>query len=185
MVAACQESRRRWFRLTPGRLLLVLLAVEGFLWLSERFQWFAFNHHKGYAVLIAVASVGVFLLLMLLWFLAALLFRWRFQFSLLSLLALTVAVALPCGWLETAMQQAREQREAVRVVVKFGGWVIYDYQSGPSNYRHSGSYYQSNPPYYFEPGCSCPAKLTRLTSPKARPGRRGCGSCWGTTYLRA
>ena len=50
----------------------LLLAVEGLLWLSERFHWFAFNQHKGYAVLIAVAGVAVFLLLMRLWFLAGL-----------------------------------------------------------------------------------------------------------------
>ena len=100
----------RWFVPTPGRLLRLLLAVEGFLVLSERFQWFAFNQHKGWTVLIAVASVGVFLLLMLLWFLAALVFRWRFQFSILSLFVLTVAVALPCSWLATEMKAAREQR---------------------------------------------------------------------------
>ena len=35
---------------------------------------------------------------MLLWFLAALLFRLRFQFSLLSLLLLAVVVAVPCSW---------------------------------------------------------------------------------------
>ncbi len=68
-------AKPRWYRLTPGRLLPLLLAVEGFLWLSDRFCWFAFNQHKGYTVLIAVASVGVFLLLMFLWFLAALVFR--------------------------------------------------------------------------------------------------------------
>ncbi len=59
-----RKARRRWFLPTPGRLLLVLLAAEGVLWLSERFRWFAFNQHKGYTVLIAVASVGGFLLLM-------------------------------------------------------------------------------------------------------------------------
>jgi hypothetical protein len=81
-----ESIKPRWFRLTPGRLLAVLLAVEVFLWLCERFQWFAFGRHKGYAVLIAVAVVGAALLLMALWFAAALLFRWWFQFSIRSLL---------------------------------------------------------------------------------------------------
>jgi len=53
----------RWYRLTPGRLLVVLLAVEGSLWLSERFQWFGW--HKGYAVLTAIGAVGAFFLVML------------------------------------------------------------------------------------------------------------------------
>ena len=30
--------KRRWFRPTPGWLLVGLLVVEGLLWLSERFQ---------------------------------------------------------------------------------------------------------------------------------------------------
>jgi hypothetical protein len=46
----------RWYRPTPGRLLPVLLAAEGFLWLSERSHWFAFNRHKGCAALIAAAA---------------------------------------------------------------------------------------------------------------------------------
>ena len=46
-------SERRWFHVTPDRLILALLPVEGLLWLSERFQWFAFNEHKGWTVLIA------------------------------------------------------------------------------------------------------------------------------------
>ncbi len=121
-------TKARWYRVTPGRLLLVLLAVEGFLWLSERFQWFAFNEHKGWTVLIAVASVGVFLLLILLWFLVALVFRLRFQFSILSLLVLMVAVALPFAWLETEMKAAKRQREAVEEIKKVGGQVGYDYQ---------------------------------------------------------
>ncbi len=104
-------SRRRWFRPTPGRLvLLVLLAVEGLLWLSERFQWFAFNQHAGWTVLIALAGVGVFLLLMLFWYVLALVFRWRFQFSILWLLVLTLAVALPCSWLAAEIKRRGGRR---------------------------------------------------------------------------
>jgi hypothetical protein len=121
-------TKRPWFRFTPGRLLAVLLAAEGVLWLSERFQWFGW--HKGYAVLTAVASVVAFFLLMLIWFLLALVFRWRFQYSILSLLVLMVAVAAPFAWLGMEMKAAREQREAVEWVEKAGGRVTYDYQLG-------------------------------------------------------
>ena len=73
--------------------------MEGLLWLSERLPWFPFNHHKGWTVLIAVAVVGGAMLVMLLWFIASLLFQWRFQFSIWSLLVLTVAVAVRAvGW---------------------------------------------------------------------------------------
>ena len=53
------EPKRRWFRLSPDRFVISLLLVICLLWLSERFQWFGFNHHKGWTVLIAVAAVGV------------------------------------------------------------------------------------------------------------------------------
>jgi len=74
-----------------------LLAVEGLLLLSERFRWFAFNERKGWTVLIAVAAVGLAGLCTLLWFAVALLLRRPFQFSIRSLLVLTVAVAIPCS----------------------------------------------------------------------------------------
>jgi hypothetical protein len=91
---AAEPSRRpRWYRLTPDRLVLALLAVEALLVLSECFGWFAFNGQT-WTVLIALAAVGAILLLMFLWLIAALLFRWRFQYGLRSLLLLTVAVAV-------------------------------------------------------------------------------------------
>ena len=86
-----------------------LLAVEGFLFLSERFEWFAFNRHKGYTVLITVAAVSVAMLAMMLWFAAAFLFRWRFQFSISARCSvLVVVVAIPCRWLSVAREQARQ-----------------------------------------------------------------------------
>ncbi len=121
---AAPPYKLRWYRLTPDRLVIGLLAVEGFLLLSEQFRLFS----KGWGVLIALAVVGVTLLLMLLWLAAALLLPWRFQYSLRSLLLLVVAVAIPCSWLATEMQWAKEQRAAVQAVVKSSGSVAYDDQ---------------------------------------------------------
>ena len=125
-----ETIRLRWYHLTPDRLIVALLPVEGLLWLSERFQWFGFNEHKGWTVLVAIASIGVAMLVMLLWLVAALLFRVRFQFSIRSLLVLTVAVAIPCSWLAVEMKEAREQRAAVEEIRKLGGGVyaLYDYE---------------------------------------------------------
>ena len=106
------ESRRR-FRPTPDRCLTVLLALVGFLFLSEQFRWFAFNEKKGWTVYIAVASVGVAIVLMALWFAASLVVHWRFQFSIRSLLVLLVVVAIPCGWLAKERQAAIKQRNLV------------------------------------------------------------------------
>jgi hypothetical protein len=124
-------ANSRWFRVTPDRCVLGLLALEAFLLLSQWFQWFPFNEHKGWSVLIAVAIVGAFFVLMFLWFVLALVFRWRFQFSILCLLLLFVVVAVPCSWLATEMKAARKQREAVAAIEKAGGKVGYDYEPDP------------------------------------------------------
>ncbi len=120
----------RWFHLTPDRLILALLVIEGLLWLSDRIGWPVW--HKGYAVLTAVASVAMAMLVMLVWFAGSLVLRWRFQFSMRSLLVLVVAVALPCSWLAVEMKEAREQREAVEAITKATGAVIYDYEKDRS-----------------------------------------------------
>ena len=113
-------SQRRLFRLTPAWLIFGLLVVEGLLWLSERYQWFGFNEKKGWTVLVGVAAVGVAMLLMAGWFIVALAFRWRFQFSIRSLLVLTVAVAVPSSWLAVEMKEARRERQSAAVIQKFG-----------------------------------------------------------------
>jgi hypothetical protein len=69
---------RRRFYSAPAWLINGLLVVQGLLWLSDRFQWPTW--HKGYAVLIAVAGVGVVFVAMLLWLMVAVVFRLRFQF---------------------------------------------------------------------------------------------------------
>jgi hypothetical protein len=102
--------RDRWYHPTPGRFVVGLLLVEAVLLVSERFEWFAFNRHKGFTVLIAVATVVAAIVLMLLWLVASLLLRWRFQFGLRTLFALGVAVAVPCSWLAVQIEKAKEQR---------------------------------------------------------------------------
>ena len=111
--------------MTPDRLILGLLAVEGLLWLSNRLCWPAWQ--KGYAVMATAATVGVVLLAMFLWFVAALIFRLRFQFSLRSLLILFVVVALPSGWMAMGAKQARRQSVMLGKVVALGGSVQDDW----------------------------------------------------------
>ena len=121
----------RWFRLTPGRFVLLLLAVEVFLWLSERFGWIEW--HKGYAELAAVAVVGAAVLFVVGWFGVALIFRLRFQFSLRLLLVLVVIVALPCSWLAVEMRKAGEQKAAVERLRALGAWIWYDHEPEKGN----------------------------------------------------
>jgi hypothetical protein len=116
-------EKRRWYCPTPGWLVFGSMAVTGLLFLSERWRWFPFNEHKGWTVLVAVAGVGVVLGVMLLWWLVALIFRWRFQFSIRTLLVLTLVVALPCSWLAVTMGKARTQANAWEEIRKLGGHV--------------------------------------------------------------
>ena len=84
-------------------------------------------------MLIAVAIVGGARILMLGWFVAALVLRWRFQFGIRSLLVLTVVIAVLCSWLAVEMKKAREQREVADEITKLGrlgGAVQYDWQVG-------------------------------------------------------
>jgi hypothetical protein len=117
-------TRVRFYHITPGRFVTGLLAVDVFLWLSERFGWLAW--HKGYAVLTALASIGVAMVLMLLWFAVALIFRQRFQFGIRSLMLMVVAVAVPLSWLAASIKDAKTQRSAVHAVEMAGGETWYD-----------------------------------------------------------
>jgi hypothetical protein len=137
------EPTRRWYCLTPDRLVVALLAVEGFLLLSERCRWFAFNQHKGWTVLIVVATVGLTLLLMLLWFAAALLFRWRFQYSLRSLLIFVTVFAVACSWFTVKMNQAKRQREFRNLLAGMGYQSQFDFDGEIMEV----SYHPRNRPY--------------------------------------
>ena len=64
------KSRFHWFRPTPDRLILGVMAVEVSLLLSQWGRWFPFNRHKGWTVLINVAVVGVTIGLLAAWFAA-------------------------------------------------------------------------------------------------------------------
>ncbi len=108
----------RRFRPKPSWLVLGSLATTGLLWLSNWLCWPPW--HKGYAVLSAVAGVGAAMLLMFAWFAVAVVFRWRFQFSIRSLLLLVVVVALPCSWLGVEIKKAREQQKAVIALCEAG-----------------------------------------------------------------
>jgi hypothetical protein len=116
--AVNKPPKLRWYQPTPGHLLFLLLIVEWALLFSE--DWFP----KGWAVLISIAVVALAIVLMLLWFVAALVFHWRFQFSIRSLLVLTVAVAVPCSWMAVEMKQARKQRETIEAILKLKGHVL-------------------------------------------------------------
>ncbi len=115
------KPKRRWYRLTPDRFLIGLLAAEGLLLLADRFALFGLKRGSGWNVLAAVSLVGLAVLVGLLWLSVSLAFRRRFQYNLWALLVFVLICAIPCSWFVVKMQQARKQREAVEAIVNADG----------------------------------------------------------------
>jgi hypothetical protein len=127
--SALQKTKDSWFCFTPDGMMLGLLAVDGFLLASEKYCWFAFNTHKCWALLIAIASVIFVIAFMLLWFVLALIFHCRFQFGIRSLFVLTLVIAIPSSWRAVEIQHTKRQLEAAKSLEKFGASLTpqYDY----------------------------------------------------------
>ena len=56
--------------------------------------------------------------------------RW-FQFSLRTMLIFTVVCAISSAWLGKKIERKRKERDAVAVILKLGGIVMYEYQTMP------------------------------------------------------
>ena len=81
---------------------------------------------NGFSVLLALASMGMIVLFLFLWFAAALVFRWRFQFSLRTLFIVMFLACIGMSWVSVKMQQARRQKEVVEEIKKLGGVAGHD-----------------------------------------------------------
>jgi hypothetical protein len=114
--------------------------ADGVLLLSAHFRWPTYLDHPGWAVLINLAVAGMTLLLLLFWWLASLLFRWRFQFSLRSVAVLIVGIAVPCSWLAKEMQPAKREQDVAVAIEQLGGYVFDSTEAGeapePAWLRH-------------------------------------------------
>ena len=120
----CDPKQR--FRLTPDLCILFLLFVEALFFLSNWLAWP--DWHKGYAPLTCAAVVAMAMVGMGLWWVVALVFRWRFQFGIRSLLLVTLAAAVSFSWMTVEMKKAKIQREAVMAIQRDGGAVYYEHQ---------------------------------------------------------
>ena len=113
-------SLPRWYHLTIDRTIVGLVAFEGFLLLSEWFDWFVFNGET-WTALIAVAGTALAMVFLLLWFMVARLLHRPFQYGLRSLMLLVVVVAILCSWIAIEMRQERKQRAVAEEIGKLGG----------------------------------------------------------------
>lgn len=124
----------RWNRITPDHYLSVLLAVQLFLFCSQKFLWFGFNRHKGWTVLITLAITSCVLVILLARFVTNRFSDKKMQFSMGAMLLLVPCLATPLAWMTAAIKQAREQRKLVvsiqsgRGAVGYAGkyWAAYD-----------------------------------------------------------
>jgi hypothetical protein len=129
--SATPKPKLRWFQPTPGACLAALLVVEGSLFLAEWFRWLP----KYWIGLIAVAAVVVVPLLTLFCFGLALIFRWRFQFSIRTMLAAATLFALLCAFFSWEVKVAEYQRRCAQAIHSRGGTVYYDYQAGTNGFN--------------------------------------------------
>jgi hypothetical protein len=124
----------RWNRITPGHYLAVLLAVQLFLFCSEKFLWFEFNRHKGWTVLITLAITSCVLVILLTRFVTNRFSDRKMQFSIGAMFLMMPCLAIPLAWMTASVKQAMEQRKIVVKVESGWGsagyskrhWSVYD-----------------------------------------------------------
>jgi hypothetical protein len=125
-------SKIPWSRPTLRRGLFALLAFESLLLLAEKCRWLGLvkdSAGKELEVLTLFAGWAAVLAVCLAAFLWIVRFgfRRRFQYSLRSLLLLTLLLSIGMSWIATAMQRAKRQREVARAIEKLGGRVWWDF----------------------------------------------------------
>ncbi|MCE5267101.1 MAG: hypothetical protein LLG00_04370 [Planctomycetaceae bacterium] len=101
----------------------VLLTLEACLLLSYHFCWFGLSDRKGWAAMIAMTAIGLPVLLALLWLVASLVLRRRFQYSIGSMLLFVMAVAVACSVLASELRRERIQWDLAWAIKKAGGGV--------------------------------------------------------------
>jgi Leucine Rich repeat len=113
-------------------LLTALVIWELLLALASGCGWFGLGIPKGWGSLFCAATAGAALLAMALWLVAAVVGHWRFQFQVISLMLLVLAIAIPCGWLTRDARQAARQHEIVARAGLLRCGIFYDYNLSPS-----------------------------------------------------
>lgn len=111
-------TKPRWYAPTPAKSLFAVLVMQGVLFLSAHYRWFWFNERKGYTVLITVAATAIGLLLLAGAVVVSRFFKSKSQFSLATLLLIVPVMAIPCAWLARGIEQARQQRDVVKLAAR-------------------------------------------------------------------
>jgi hypothetical protein len=124
-------GRIPWYRPTFRRGLFALLGVEACLLLVERCGWVGLVKGSGgreieiLAIVTAWAAVVIAGLAAVIWLLIRG-FRRRFQYSLRSLLLLTLLVSVGMSWFATTAQRTKRERKAAQAIQRLGGRIWWD-----------------------------------------------------------
>jgi len=106
-------AKPRWYHVTPDRFLIGLLVGVLLLLAADRLELLGLTRSSGWNVLLAAAVVCLGMLVGLIWFVASLLLKRRFQFGLKALMVLTAIVAIMCSWFAVKKRQSNRQKAAV------------------------------------------------------------------------
>ena len=135
-------SRSHRYQSMPNLIVKGLLAMDILLLLADQQQWFCFNVHKGWLVLMAFGALGIAVLLLLVWSVVCRVFACPFQFQLQTLLLFVLACAIPSALLGIGIRDAEQQQAAVAGILSSGGRVTY---ASEANADSSSSRYAQIP----------------------------------------
>jgi len=122
-------SKPRWYHLTPDRLLIGLLVAAILVLLADRLELLGLTRGSGWNVLLAAAIVCLGLLVSMIWFIAGRLLGRQFRFSLNSIIALTVLVAILSVWFATMLADGNPQKDPIAAIRRLGGEIVQDYET--------------------------------------------------------
>lgn len=137
----CDQSSGvyRWYHVTSEHMAMALFAIIVALVVSERFQWFSFNHISGMTALIAVAMGGAGSVLLATWIGGQWILRHRVLINGRTLVALAGAIVVPGVWFCGEIKRAQEQDRTVEWLVHHGGIVQYEHQFDGLRYGDIGA----------------------------------------------
>ncbi len=124
-------KKRRCLRPLPGMLIAGALLADGFLWVCKRYDLFDAHRYEGWLEFLGVACTAAMIALLLLWWLAALTFRWQFQLPLRNVLIVFAACSIVGSWFAARYETARRQAAATNQVERVGGHVLFNHWLEP------------------------------------------------------
>lgn len=122
-----EPTKPRFYTPTPGKMIAGLLIIELCLFTADSLSLFGMERGSGWNVIWAIGIFFAVIVGGLVWFVVALVFRRKFQFSILSLISLMCVVAVVAGWFGWKMERAKRQAAAVEAIDAVGS-VAYDYE---------------------------------------------------------